>query len=157
MTMEPYVFKNPYDFRELSNLHCSEQSTEQQTTSSFNFLDALTKIRKKQEEEFHETKADMSKLFKQDIPAVIPTNGTLEVHPNDPNIVPIYSPQFGRKYTLGSFDPTKDMYVHIQQRPKTPYELYMDQVNAARGQAYLHQRQYTPEYQFNNERKNDYL
>ena len=67
MTMEPYVFKNPYDFRELSNLHCSEQATEQQTTSSFNFLDALTKIRKKQEEEFHETKADMSKLFKQDM------------------------------------------------------------------------------------------
>lgn len=155
MTMEPYVFKNPYDFRELSNLHCSEQATEQPTTSSFNFLDALTKIRKKQEEEFHETKADMSKLFKQDIPAVIPTNGTLEVHPNDPNIVPIYSPQFGKKYTLGSFDPTKDMYVHIQQRPKTPYELYMDQVNAARGQAYLNQRQYTPEYQFNNERKHD--
>ena len=153
--MEPYVFKNPYDFRELNNLHCSEQTstTEKQTASSYNLLDAIAKIRKKQEEEINESKADMSKLFKQDVPAAIPTNGTLKVHPNDPNIVPVYSPNFGRKYTLGSFDPTKDMYVHIQQKPKTPYEIYMDQVNAARGQAYLSQRPYTPEYHFNNERK----
>lgn len=141
---------NPYDFSILSKFH-KEPTPEEiemnkpDTSGVYNFEKVFNELNQKEQEEVEKIKNRNNEYYSESY-----KERRMWTHPNDPSVneaPPMFGDYRGAKYV-------KDMYVdpRLINRPKTPYQLQLEEINRQQGQAYLNQRNYDVGYNFRNRR-----